>query len=261
MGEFVSHPRISRKEVHFRFCTATGGFGTPLTRRTPLPLPSQTPDNSRLWPLSPVPAVLDACGTPAHDPGVMSRRQRIALVIGLVGSAAVCGFAFWAWRHAETYSVTTCVWNPAPPKQSFAERVDQTFGIALPCSLTWCDMYLDGGTIGGTLKDRRGDSLDWAYGPMAPDAHFDPWHASVGAKHCSSPLARRLDFGSTSEVLFTQLLGYAVQRASTRGVGLASGVARQLDKLHKAGWRERHYGTPWFRRDLRHYKRLGQYPP
>lgn len=154
----------------------------------------------------------------------------------------------------------TCGRSPRQlAEHEFASRVKSTFGLSLPCSLAWCDSYLDGGSVGGVLVGAQADSLRWAWGPgstpmpLPPDAIMrDPaamnaWgdsvaqsirrRAFVGAKEFSDPGATPLPIGSPEESLFVQLLWTAVMRDSVsmskrgpEGKGLmAAYVARMLE--------------------------------
>jgi len=108
-------------------------------------------------------------------------------------------------------------------------RLESTFGISLPCSLGWCQPYLDGGTVGGLIVAASGDSLKWAWGRRSPEmrtpksiehdqTRMDAWvdsllkspptFAYVGVDHWSRPGGRPLPVGSSAESLFIQLLWY-----------------------------------------------------
>jgi hypothetical protein len=117
----------------------------------------------------------------------------------------------------------------------FAARIKSTFELSLPCSLLWCDSYLDGGSVGGVIVDARKDTLMWAWrglagmhipAPPVPNSAPNyrprllawkdsllrsiPCPAFIGAKHYREPGARPLAVGSPQESLFIQLFGSAI---------------------------------------------------
>lgn len=121
--------------------------------------------------------------------------------------------------------------------QTAAERqlsthLRSTFGMSLPCSLVWCDSYLDGGSMGGLIVDREADSLKWAWSALVPDlfsrargadqhgARLEAWSDSVlshtphpvyiGIKYYRDAGGRPIGIGSPAESLFIQLLWYVV---------------------------------------------------
>ena len=81
----------------------------------------------------------------AHGPGVT---LGVALCFGVI-------LAFLPACERDTFSTA---------ERELSARLESTFGISLPCSLSWCDSYMDGGTVGGLLIDAKGDSLKWAWG-------------------------------------------------------------------------------------------------
>ena len=117
----------------------------------------------------------------------------------------------------------------SPDEGRLSARLQATFGISLPCSLGWCQSYLDGGTVGGLIVDEKGDSLKWAFGRrrrpieipesikhdrFRVDAFLDSIHknpptfAYVGADHWTRPGGRPLPVGSAAESLFIKVLWY-----------------------------------------------------
>jgi len=144
--------------------------------------------------------------------------------------------------------------------RQFATRVKTTFGISLPCSLRSCGSYLDGGSVGGFVVDRRGDSLLWAWSPLVPglpglgrlsreasvprdrlNAWTDsvllatPFPAYIGVTHYRNAGGKPLPIGGSAESLFIQLLWYVVGADSEFTSGfqkkpLAASVARALQR-------------------------------
>lgn len=161
---------------------------------------------------------------------------------GLVFGAPACGRST---RESAESQVTT--------------RVRSAFGFSMPCSLAWCELVPDGGSIGGVLAGARGDSLLWAWGPGSTPTPLPPeairsdgramtaWSDSVlqsfrrrafiGATRFSDASATPLGIGSSEESLFVQTLWSAVMRDSVsmkvhgpQGKGLqAAYVVRMLE--------------------------------
>lgn len=160
-----------------------------------------------------------------------------------------------------TFGASACARDPHELAQrEFASKVKSTFGLALPCSLAWCEAYPGEWSVGGALAGVRGDSLQWAWGPGATQLPLPPesitqdpgamtaWadsvtksirrHAFIGVKHFSDPGAKPLAIGSPEESLFVHVLWAAVMRDSVsmkthgpRGKGLmAAYVARTLEE-------------------------------
>jgi hypothetical protein len=157
--------------------------------------------------------------------------------------------------------VTACERGPRSiAERHLATRIKSTFGISLPCSLRWCDSYLDGGSVGGVVVDRKGDSLQWASSPLMPglgsrsraagiardrlNAWVDsillatPFPVYVGVTYYRAAGAKPLPIGGSAESLFIQLLWQAVGADSVfkdasrshRKRPLAASVARCLQR-------------------------------
>jgi hypothetical protein len=122
--------------------------------------------------------------------------------------------------------VSACARPLSLDERRLSARLQASFGISLPCSLSWCDSHLDGGTVGGLIVGAEGDSLKWAFGrrerpieipesikhdKVRVEAWMDSLHknpptfAYVGADHWSRPRGRLLPVGSSAESLFIQL--------------------------------------------------------
>jgi hypothetical protein len=150
-------------------------------------------------------------------------------------------------------------------ERQLSVRTEAVFGISVPCSLGWCESYLDGGSVGGVLIDAKGDSLQWAWdgaGRSAPGSWeafhrdrvgFEAWVdsalnsaprlAHIGGKHFRAPGVQALEVGSTRESLFVQLLWVAVGADSvfrdtvwsSHKRPRAARVARILEKQRATG--------------------------
>lgn len=142
--------------------------------------------------------------------------------------------------------------------RQLSTRLKSTFGISLPCSLRWCDSYMDGGSVGGIVVDRRGDSLQWAWSPLVPglgrraqeasvprdrlNAWVDsvllatPFPVYVGVTYYRNPGGRPLPIEGSAESLFIQLLWHVVGADSElteepdHKRPLAASVARALQR-------------------------------
>ena len=159
--------------------------------------------------------------------------------------------------------VTACERDPRSiARRQLSARLESTFGISLPCSLRWCDSYLDGGSVGGLVVDRKGDSLQWAWSPLVPGPglgrrsreasiprdRLNAWADSillatphpvyVGATYYRAAGAKPLPIAGPAESLFIQLLWQAVGADSVFRDGslsrrkrpLAASVARCLQR-------------------------------
>jgi len=126
-----------------------------------------------------------------------------------------------------------------------SKRIESTFGISLPCSLSRCNG--GGFVVGGLVVDTKGDSLKWAWGrpwegvrvPEWGDRHRveayldsafknPPTLAYVGAEDYRAPGARPLSVGSSAESLFIQLLWYVVGADSVYSAPLDPSVHKRL---------------------------------
>ena len=107
-------------------------------------------------------------------------------------------------------ALLTLLPNCSKESRANGPEAKSSFTVSMPCSLIWCDHYFDGGSSGGALLEKNGDTLKFAWNPL-----HGPAKVHVGASYFSEPGAVALEMGSSEESLLIDAMWSAARRESS----------------------------------------------